>query len=119
MTTMQTMISDDSREVKVLRSAALTGGGVPSRVLLAPWGTVDSANGSFVLDDESARLAVAAFNEHGTDLPIDYEHQTLGGTYSSPTGKAPAATSNGRLAPCPIILPRRSVSATGRREMER
>lgn len=91
MTTTQTMISDDSREAKVLRSATLTGEVVPGRVLLAPWGTVDSANGSFVLDDESARLAVAAFDEHGTDLPIDYEHQTLGGTFSSPTGKAPAA----------------------------
>jgi phage I-like protein len=60
-------------------------------VLLSPWGTVESSNGSFVLDDESTRLAVAAFQEHGTDLPIDYEHQTLGGTYASPNGRAPAA----------------------------
>ena len=32
-----------------------------------------------------------ALSAHGTDLPIDYEHQTLGGTYSSPNGQAPAA----------------------------
>jgi phage I-like protein len=60
-------------------------------VLLAPWGQVESTNGSFVVDDEAVALAIEAFAKHGTDLPIDYEHQTLGGTYSSPTGQAPAA----------------------------
>ncbi len=84
-------VINEGRETKALRSATLSGGTVPNRVLLAPWGTVESSNGSFVLDDESARLAVAAFQEHGTDLPIDYEHQTLGGTYASPNGRAPAA----------------------------
>ncbi len=84
-------VINEGREIKALRSATLSGGTVPNRVLLAPWGTVESSNGSFVLDDESARLAVAAFQEHGTDLPIDYEHQTLGGTYASPNGRAPAA----------------------------
>jgi len=64
---------------------------VPSEVLIAPWGRVESANGTFVVDDESGRLVVAAFERHGCDLPIDYEHQTLGGTYASPTGQAPAA----------------------------
>ena len=83
--------ADDPRETKVLRSATLAAEQVPRRILLAPWGDVESTNGSFVVDDESARLAVAAFEEHGTDLPIDFEHQTLGGTYASPTGQAPAA----------------------------
>jgi len=78
-------------EVRALSSACLAGDAVPTRVLLAPWGRVESTNGSFVVDDESARLAVAAFDEQGIDLPIDYEHQTLGGTYSSPSGQAPAA----------------------------
>lgn len=77
--------------LSALGSTALSGNEIPARVLLAPWGNVESTNGSFVLDEESGRLAVAAFEEHGTDLPIDYEHQTLGGTYSSPTGQAPAA----------------------------
>jgi phage I-like protein len=31
------------------------------------------------------------FEAQGNDLPIDYEHQTLGGRYASPTGQAPAA----------------------------
>jgi len=34
---------------------------------------------------------VEAFSAHGTDIPIDYEHQSLGGRYASPTGQAPAA----------------------------
>jgi phage I-like protein len=36
-------------------------------------------------------MVVRAFREHGTDLPIDYEHQTLGGEFASPDGRAPAA----------------------------
>ena len=40
---------------------------------------------------EAAAATIAAFSAHGTDLPVDYEHQTLGGAYSSPTGQAPAA----------------------------
>jgi phage I-like protein len=64
---------------------------VPTRVLIAPWGEVESINGSFLVDAESARAAVEAFEAQGTDLPIDYEHQTLGGRYASPSGQAPAA----------------------------
>jgi phage I-like protein len=81
--------SDD--QLAALSSATLDANDVPARVLVAPWGQVESTNGSFVVDDESAALVVAAFDEHGTDIPIDYEHQTLGGTYSSPSGQAPAA----------------------------
>ena len=91
MSTSKATGFDDAREMRALKSASLAGDDVPTRVLLAPWGKVESANGSFVVDDESARLAARAFEEHGTDLPIDYEHQTLGGRYSSPNGKAPAA----------------------------
>ena len=73
-------------------SAAMVGvEGVPGRVLIAPWGQVESANGSFVVDDESAREVIEAFAVHGTDLPVDYEHQSLGGAYASPSGQAPAA----------------------------
>ena len=31
------------------------------------------------------------FQRHGTDLVIDYEHQSLGGRYAAPNGLAPAA----------------------------
>lgn len=91
MATTQRMMTDNDSEVRALHSASLSGDTPPQRVLLAPWGHVESTNGSFIVDDESARLAVEAFEAHGTDLPIDYEHQTLGGTYSSPNGQAPAA----------------------------
>lgn len=80
----------EEREVTVLRSAEVSDA-VPREVLVAPWGVVESANGTFVVDEEGARLAIAAFEAQGTDLPIDYEHQTLGGGYASPTGQAPAA----------------------------
>lgn len=78
-------------EVRALRSTALEGDGVPARVLLSPWGEVESTNGDFIVDEEAARLVIEAFAAHGTDLPIDYEHQTLGGEYAAPNGQAPAA----------------------------
>lgn len=74
-----------------MQSTQLGGAAVPDRVLLAPWGNVESTNGSFVVDEESAELVKAAFADHATDTPIDYEHQTLGGSYASPNGQAPAA----------------------------
>lgn len=64
---------------------------VPTRILIVPWGEVRSTAGTFVVDAEVALATIAAFRAHGTDLPVDYEHQTLGGPYSSPTGLAPAA----------------------------
>ncbi len=81
----------DRGELAAMQSAALGGTRVPDRVLLAPWGQVESTNGSFVVDEESAALAIAAMTAHATDTPIDYEHQTLGGSYASPDGRAPAA----------------------------
>jgi len=87
----QQIMVNEGGEVLALHSATLGGETVPQRILLAPWGNVESSNGSFVVDEESARLAVQVFDEHGTDLPIDYEHQTLGGVYASPSGQAPAA----------------------------
>lgn len=60
-------------------------------ILLVPDGAVESVNGNFTVDLESFNLTVKEFETHGTDVPIDYEHQTLGKQWSSPTGKAPAA----------------------------
>ena len=73
------------------RAVAEGTGTAPKRVLLAPWGLVRSANGDFVVDEESGRLIAEALARQGTDIPIDYEHQTLGGTFASPSGQAPAA----------------------------
>jgi len=82
---------DQSRELQPLRSATLQADPLATRILIAPWGNVESTNGSFAVDDEALGLVRAAFDDHGTDLPIDYEHQTLGGQYASPNGQAPAA----------------------------
>ena len=81
----------NATEMRALGSAALSGEEVPERVVLAPWGRVESQKGVFFVDEESAEMVVRAFHEHGTDLPIDYEHQTLGGEFASPDGRAPAA----------------------------
>lgn len=91
MTENKPWTSDAEREQQALHSASLAGERAPSRVLLTPWGRVESTNGGFTVDEESARLALEAFEEHGTDIPIDYEHQTLGGAFASPSGQAPAA----------------------------
>lgn len=64
---------------------------LPASLLLVPWGRVHSTNGDFILDDESAAAVLEAFCRHGTDLVIDYEHQSLGGRYAAPSGLAPAA----------------------------
>ena len=64
---------------------------LPRHILVAPFGEVRSAHGAFVVDEEAMRLTVETFAAQGTDLPIDFEHQSLGGPYSSPSGLAPAA----------------------------
>ncbi|MCB9852774.1 MAG: hypothetical protein H6819_06735 [Phycisphaerales bacterium] len=62
----------------------------PARVLVVPWGYVKSKNHDFVVDREAADAMVAALTAHGTDLPIDFEHTTMGGEFASPDGSAPA-----------------------------
>ena len=63
---------------------------VPSRILVTPWGTVESNNGDFVIDERSAADILADFKAHKTEIPIDREHQTVGGKHLSPAGDAPA-----------------------------
>jgi phage I-like protein len=87
----QTATMGEDRERVLIQSALPEEQTPPSRVLVAPWGEVRSLNGEFVIDEEAARAVVESFRSHGTDIPIDYEHQSLGGQYASPTGLAPAA----------------------------
>jgi phage I-like protein len=84
-------MSENDQEQVVVGSSVVGVGSAMGRVLIAPWGQVQSANGDFVLDAEAGRMVVEAFAGHGTDVPVDYEHQSLGGTYASPSGQAPAA----------------------------
>lgn len=79
------------RLMKSSMALSRTGAEAPKEILLVPWGHVESENGYFVVDHAGADRAVEAFRKHATDVPIDYEHQSLGGRFASPTGKAPAA----------------------------
>ena len=92
-------MTGEKRVLTAVCSAEL-GAEVPCEVLVAPWGLVQSTSGTFVVDAEGAELAIRAFESQGTDLPIDYEHQTLGGRYASPSGQAPAAGWVKRLEAC-------------------
>ncbi len=59
--------------------------------LICPAGRVESSKGKFIMDAEAWRSVQAAFNAGTVRPPVDYEHQTLGGDYAAPDGKAPAA----------------------------
>jgi len=61
------------------------------RVRLSPIGLVKTTKGDMVVDADGFKSVEAAFVAHQTPLVVDYEHQTLGGKYASPDGKAPAA----------------------------
>jgi len=73
-------------EVRAFRTAVTL-----ADVVVAPEGEVESKNGNFVIDRDGFAAILAAFSKHGADLPVDYEHQTLGGKFSAPDGRAPAA----------------------------
>ncbi len=85
---LTTMVETD---MVSLRSAELETGTAPTRILIAPWGDVESTRGQFFVDGQAVAATIEQFREHGTDIPIDFEHQTLGGSYASPDGLAPAA----------------------------
>lgn len=85
------MVEHESHELRALRSATVDAEAPTVEVLLTPWGVVRSTQGEFIVDEDGVAEAVRAFTAHGTDLPIDYEHQTLGGAYAAPNGQAPAA----------------------------
>ncbi|MDO8632531.1 MAG: phage protease [Phycisphaerales bacterium] len=80
-----------------LVSCAGTDGEVRT-VVLAPDGVVESKQGTFVVDAAGAAEIVAAFARHGVEIPVDFEHQTLGGEFAAGDGKAPAAGWITRLA---------------------
>jgi len=74
-----------------LRSADFATQAETIEVRIVPAGMVRSTKGDFTVDGESFAAMAKAFGEHATFLPIDYEHQTLGGDYASPDGTSPAA----------------------------
>lgn len=64
-------------------------GSPPSEFRIWKFGENDTLVGKVNLDEKSAKRVMDAFNAHGVDLAIDYEHQTFG---AADNGKpAPAA----------------------------
>ena len=82
--------TDQPAEAIAFANGTLEGEGLRA-IRIAPDGEVRSRNGVFIIDREGAAEIIAEFQRHSVDLPVDYEHQTLGGAYASPSGKAPAA----------------------------
>lgn len=69
-----------------LSSERSHGDEVPSVLIqVIPYGVHHTANGDFILDDESAREIIKDFDSKKNEMVIDYEHQTLSGK------EAPAA----------------------------
>ncbi|MEM5789923.1 MAG: phage protease, partial [Syntrophobacteraceae bacterium] len=65
---------------------------IPTEFQIFPEGQVEiKGEQPFVVDDTAMNQVITQFQGRGLDMVIDYEHQTEGGEYSSPDGKAPAA----------------------------
>jgi len=71
-------------------SADDVGSGVKT-IRLVPDGEVQSSKGTFLVDAESGARVASAFEAHGNELVIDFEHQSMGGDYAAPDGLSPAA----------------------------
>jgi phage I-like protein len=80
-----------SHLVELVLADVAGGKKAPPLVVLVPRGKVKSTRGDFLCDDQAIQACIDAFKAEGVDLVIDYEHQTLGGDWAAPDGKAPAA----------------------------
>ncbi len=83
---------EGAAEVGVARVIGGTGGEAPGEFQVFPLGRVEMEGGeAFVVDREGVGEVMRRFDARGIDMVIDYEHQTEGGSWSGPEGKAPAA----------------------------
>lgn len=60
-----------------LKGGEVEVGGAPEIISILPIGHVVSSKGEFNVDAESFELMKAKIAQHGVDLVVDYEHQTL------------------------------------------
>lgn len=72
-----------------------TGGDLPSEFLLFKPGWNDSTKGAVLFDERAAELVMAAYHEHGTDLMIDLEHQSLLSLEDAARARADACDARG------------------------
>lgn len=73
--------SADVEQIVILdhRSEVDVSSGAPSEVLIAPWGTVHSDNGDFIVDAAVAKDIIDRFDAHKVKVPIDLNHETSKG----------------------------------------
>ena len=65
---------------------------VPSQFQIFPYGLLNlHGDKSVQIDEATMERLVDRFNARELDMVIDYEHQTEGGQFASPSGLAPAA----------------------------
>lgn len=76
----------NSKRVVFLRSQ-LPEEDLPTEFRVFAFGTNESTKGPAIFDEEAARLVMEAYEQHGAELMLDYEHQVL----ADPPVEAPAA----------------------------
>ena len=77
--------TEKMNDILTLKGGEVDVGGAPEIITILPLGHVVSTKGEFDVDEESFESMKAQIAQHGVDLVIDYEHQTLTGE------RAPAA----------------------------
>lgn len=55
----------------------------PTEFRIFSAGVVDTVKGAFLFDDGAARDVLAAYADHGADIPIDYDHAMVDGSPAS------------------------------------
>lgn len=73
-------------EIITLKGGEVEVQGAPEIIRILPLGHVTSQKGEFDVDEESLQLMREGIAQHGVDVVIDYEHQTLDGVQAPAAG---------------------------------
>lgn len=79
-------------------SRSIAADGLPTEFKLFDRGWNDSTKGAVLFDERAAELVMAAYREHGTDLMIDLEHQSLLSLEDAASARADACDARGWFA---------------------
>lgn len=74
------------KDFLILKGGDVDVTGAPEIISVLPLGHVVSQKGEFDVDEESFRAMKAQIAQHGVDLVVDYEHQTLKGVQAPAAG---------------------------------
>lgn len=74
------------KDFLTLKSGEVDISGAPEVISVLPLGHVVSTKGEFDVDEESFSAMKAQIAQHGVDLVVDYEHQTLTGEQAPAAG---------------------------------